>query len=185
MPAGKQSKSRTVDLHGLTLGELRDLVDVAWEMEKGGRIPDEALPALVRLNTACRTAENSPKDPLTPRAGIANAYAIPTLWKVPRVSLAALVDALRPALKSSVVAEQYTRMPDGLAKLELRLASKPGPPELAGVWAKRKQAIRAATAKLRREHHREPTGADIAEAIGVKPGTIRIWRRRRPELFAD
>jgi len=181
MPATKRP-SATVDLHGIALQEMRDFVNVAWELDEGGRIPDKAFPALVRLNDACRNAENSPDDPFTPRPGVDPWDILKTVWKVPRAPLELLVTAVAPYSTDQQTLRDYPNTPAAVTKVAARLKSPEGRPSKVGTWPQRAAEV----ARVRNELRARgivPTDARIAAALDVAPATVRAWRHRRPKLF--
>src|SRR6185437_2965444 len=104
--------SRTVDLRRITSGEKYALGYAAGFLEMKGLLPVAARDAVRRLN-----------------GGV---YA-QTIQRVPRRSLRALVEAFHahahhPATREAAAA---------IAKLEMRLASKPGRPAAPNLWESR------------------------------------------------
>jgi len=153
-----------VNLKTFTREEIDALAAVAFVAISDPKFPDDATKAAARLLGASR-------------AGLS------AVSKIPRDSLAALAEFLRPRITSLTLANpECPELPDAILKLCRRLESKPGRPA-SDVWQQRKQDIRAATRRLRRELGQAPTGADLAEALGVSGSTVRMWRVRHPELF--
>jgi hypothetical protein len=153
-----------VDLKGFTREEIDALAAVAFVAISDPKFPEVATGAAARLLGASR-------------AGLT------TVSKIPRDSLTALARFLQARITSLTLTHtDHPCLSDAIVKLHRRLQSKPGRP-VADVWAQRKRDIRDATRKLRRDLGHAPTGADIAEALGVSDSTVRMWRKRRPDLF--
>jgi hypothetical protein len=177
MPNKRRAPSRTVDLTGFTLAELRAIVFAGWSAERFGELPDAAVPALVRLNGVCRNVEHRQQDG---RAD-SSPTEVETVSKLRRPALQSLADAVRPRVGR--IADGMPELATGFAKLEQRLAARPGRPVLSALWQERAGRVAAARRKLTRGRRQAPSDADVAYALGMRPEVLRGWRHRHPDLF--
>jgi len=153
-------QSKTVDLRGFSASEMRRLSAAVFLLDDRAPLPDAVLPALLRIQGAAR----------------AEAKAV---YRVPRQSLRALVEALRPRLHDV----QNRELREAVAKIDARLSRKPGRPATADLWEQRAADVRRVRRELRQQLRYEPTDDAVAAALGVPPGTVRTWRQRHPGIF--
>ena len=101
--------------------------------------------------------------------------------KIPRASLQAYIDAIRPHVAES--APYVPALPQAVAKVDARLASRLGKRATPELWQQRSESVASAREMWRDLYDGEPTDRDLESALKLTPGAIRRWRNVHPELF--
>jgi len=162
MPETKRQsgKSATVDLHDFDADEVKALVSAGMLYLPAS--PHGSDAAYLRLYSA---AASKPA----------------VISKLPRESLQAFADAIRPHVAE--LAGTAPALPAAFAKVEARLASKPGKSAAPQLWRERSRAVADMRTKLRDMFGDEPTDREIESALKLREGAVRRWRNVHPELF--
>ena len=160
--AAMAKQSKTVDLRGFKVEEIAALA--AAGMLRLPASPHGGDAAFNRLHSAALNASE-------------------VVSKVPRDSLQAFIDAIRPFVPE--ITSSAPALSNAVAKLDARLARRRGRPAGSdlGRWKQRAADVRRVKRELRRQLGYVPTDDAAAAALGVPPGTVGTWRQRHPDLF--
>lgn len=156
--------SATVDLSGFTVEEIGALGLACLLLDVPEPYPDQGFTALSRIDTARRAGRDNARN-------------------VPRDSLTALADFLRPHQAEAAAIPQLAHFPAAFAKLEKRLQAPPGRRPKSGAWQRRAEDVARAMRALESRNGIPPTDAEIEAELSIPAGSLRRWRWRKPEQF--
>ena len=160
------SESAAVDLTDFTIEEIGALGLACLMLDVPEPYPDEGFAALSRIDSARRAGRDNARN-------------------VPRKSLMALADFLRPHQAEAAAIPQLDHFLAAFAKLEKRLQARPGRPFVtAETWRERAQAVKAA-ARAFKHANGYATDAQVEAVLGLSAGTLRRWRFVHRDLFTD